>query len=126
MSRLVAVSNRVGPIRGATRAGGLAIALVDSLKASKGLWFGWSGKIAEATSGATTERGGGLHTLTTDLTPQEHEDYYNGFANRCLWPLFHYRIDLTAYDRRYFDGYRRVNARFAQTLCPHLLPDDLI
>lgn len=126
MSRLVAVSNRVGPIRGATKAGGLAVALVDALKASRGLWFGWSGKIAEAVSGATAESGGGLQTLTTDLTSQEHEDYYNGFANRCLWPLFHYRIDLTAYDRRYYDGYRRVNSRFAQTLHPHLRNDDVI
>lgn len=126
MARLVAVSNRVGPIKGAAKAGGLAVALIDALKASKGLWFGWSGKIAEATGGTHSEKGVGLSTLTTDLTPQEHEDYYNGFANRCLWPLFHFRIDLTAYDRRFYDGYRRVNTRFAQTLHPHLKPDDVL
>ena len=126
MSRLVVVSNRVGPIRGAAKAGGLAVALVDALKESRGLWFGWSGKVADTTHRPVTEKGGGLHTLTTDLTAQEHEDYYDGFANRCLWPLFHYRIDLTAYDRRYFDGYQRVNARFAKTLYPNLRDDDLL
>jgi trehalose 6-phosphate synthase len=124
--RLVAVSNRVGPIRGAAKAGGLAVALVQALSETKGLWFGWSGKIAESPGALLRERGGGLNVATTDLTPAEHEDYYSGFANRCLWPLFHYRIDLTAYDRRFYDGYLRVNARFAQALFPLLREDDLI
>src|SRR5581483_6733661 len=41
--RLVVVSNRVGPVRGAARAGGLAVALVEALRESGGLWCGWSG-----------------------------------------------------------------------------------
>ena len=40
MSRLVAVSNRVGPVRGAGRAGGLAVALLEALQNRGGLWFG--------------------------------------------------------------------------------------
>jgi trehalose 6-phosphate synthase len=124
--RLIAVSNRVGPVKGAAKAGGLAVALVEALSETKGLWFGWSGKIAESPGALVRERGGGLNVATTDLTPSEHEDYYSGFANRCLWPLFHYRIDLTAYDRKFYDGYLRVNARFAQALYPLLQPDDLI
>ena len=126
MARLVAVSNRVGPIRGATKAGGLAVALVEALREARGLWFGWSGKIADGTGALTRETGGGISTATTDLTQSEHEDYYAGFANRCLWPLFHYRIDLTAYDRRYYESYLRVNARFARTLFPLLRGDDRI
>jgi len=124
MGRLVVVSNRVGPIRGAARAGGLAIALVDALREGRGLWFGWSGDITASTGAVHHERTAGLEVATVDLTEAEHNDYYNGFANRCLWPLFHYRIDLTAYDRRYYDGYQRVNARFAQALLPLLRDDD--
>ncbi len=123
--RLVAVSNRVGPVRSASRAGGLAVALVDTLRETGGLWFGWSGKIAEE-GAVKTERANGITTATLDLSQDEFDEYYNGFANRCLWPLFHYRMDLTAYDRRFYDGYVRVNRRFADALAPLLQPDDLL
>src|SRR3546814_17658491 len=49
MSRLVAVSNRVGSLRGTTRAGGLAVALAEALQTRHGLWFGWSGEVTENT-----------------------------------------------------------------------------
>jgi trehalose 6-phosphate synthase len=73
-----------------------------------------------------TQTVGGVTRATLDLTQAEHDDYYNGYANRCLWPLFHYRLDLTAFDRRFFDGYQRVNRRFAQALSPLLRADDLV
>ncbi|WP_293392308.1 alpha,alpha-trehalose-phosphate synthase (UDP-forming) [Nevskia sp.] len=123
--RLVAVSNRVGPVRSASRAGGLAVALVDTLRETGGLWFGWSGKIADE-GAVRTERSSGITTATLDLSQDEFDEYYNGFANRCLWPLFHYRMDLTAYDRRFYDGYLRVNRRFADALVPLLKSDDLL
>lgn len=128
-ARLVVVSNRVGPVRGAARAGGLAVALVDALREAGGLWFGWSGRIAEQGQGAggvQQDHFRGITTATLDLTAAEHHDYYNGFANQCLWPLFHYRIDLTAYDRRFYEGYQRVNVRFAQALQPLLRDNDVL
>lgn len=127
MSRLVVVSNRVGPVKDAARAGGLAVALVEALKSRGGLWYGWSGKTDEHKSDTPhIEEVGALTLATVDLSPDEHAEYYNGFANRCLWPLFHYRIDLTAFDRRYYEGYRRVNAKFAAALYPLLREDDTI
>ncbi|HZR36266.1 MAG TPA: alpha,alpha-trehalose-phosphate synthase (UDP-forming) [Nevskia sp.] len=126
MSRIVAVSNRVGPIRGAARAGGLAVALIEALRQSKGLWFGWSGRTADAEGSARLDRAGPFEVATINLTRAEHEDYYNGFANQCLWPLFHYRIDLTTYDRQFYEGYQRVNVRFARALQPLLRDDDRI
>ena len=124
--RIVAVSNRVGPIRGAARAGGLAVALIEALRQSRGLWFGWSGKTAVSEGSTQVESAGSFEVATIDLTPSEHEDYYNGFANRCLWPLFHYRIDLTTYDRHFYEGYQRVNVRFARALQPLLREDDRV
>ncbi|MFT4046873.1 MAG: alpha,alpha-trehalose-phosphate synthase (UDP-forming) [Solimonas sp.] len=127
MSRLVVVSNRVGPLRGAARAGGLAVALADALQRRRGLWFGWSGEVSDsAEPRVRAQTIGGVTRATLDLTQVEHDDYYNGYANRCLWPLFHYRLDLTAFDRRFFDGYQRVNRRFVHALAPLLRDDDVI
>src|SRR3546814_6932421 len=53
-------------------------------------------------------------------------DLYNGYANRTLWPLFHYRIDLAEYDRTFEGGYNRVNEHFADTVCPLTEPEDII
>ncbi len=68
----------------------------------------------------------GVTTATIDLEPQDTDEYYNGYANRTLWPLFHYRIDLAEYERSFAGGYARVNSRFADTLRPLIEPDDLI
>ncbi|MEP0068537.1 alpha,alpha-trehalose-phosphate synthase (UDP-forming) [Pyruvatibacter sp.] len=127
MSRLVVVSNRVGPIGDAKRAGGLAIALVEALKTSGGIWFGWTGETTEEPdSRLKLESAGPLTLATVDLSKADHEDYYNGFANRSLWPLFHFRTGLVQYDRQNFAGYERVNASFAKSLLPLIQPDDLI
>jgi trehalose 6-phosphate synthase len=127
MSRLVAVSNRVGPVRGAALAGGLAVALVDALRHRRGLWFGWSGHSRDAPDTAVKlNETGTLVTATLDLSTAEYESYYNGFSNRCLWPLCHFRADLIHYDRAEYAAYLRANARFARALAPLLKTDDVI
>ncbi|MGI9335698.1 MAG: alpha,alpha-trehalose-phosphate synthase (UDP-forming), partial [Gammaproteobacteria bacterium] len=124
-SRLVVVSNRVGPVQDAARAGGLAVALVDALRDSGGLWFGWSGEKSQADyARPSVHHEGGFQIATLPLTEDDYNNYYYGFANRTLWPLFHYRIDLTAFDRDAYRGYLRVNARFARMLEPMLEKDD--
>ena len=126
-SRLVVVSNRVAAKEQGVRAGGLAVALLDALKESGGLWFGWSGQVSGDTRITTRhiERGG-IAATTLDLSNEDYEEYYNGFANRTLWPLFHYRIDLTRFDRDDYQGYIRVNQRFAHALKSLLKADDLL
>jgi trehalose 6-phosphate synthase len=126
MSRIVAVSNRVGPVRGAALAGGLAVALVDMLRNTEGMWFGWSGEIVADNPQTHLQKEKGLELATVDLTKAEHTGYYSGFTNRCLWPLFHFRPDLMQFDRATYEIYRGVNARFAETLLPMLRRDDLI
>jgi len=129
VSRLIVVSNRVSPpnAAGEETVGGLAMALASALREYSGLWFGWSGKTTPQFTGAldiqTVE---GVTTALVDLEEADLDEYYNGYANKTLWPLFHYRIDLTAYDRIYGEGYSRVNRRFAETLAPLVKPDDLI
>ena len=128
MSRLVVVSNRVAVTPDAkTRAGGLAVALQDALRKHGGVWFGWSGKVVpKTTAEPTITKDGAITYATVDLSRKNWAEYYNGFANRSLWPLFHYRLDLTAFSKQNYSGYLRVNTMFAEKLLPLLKPDDLI
>ncbi|MBX3703123.1 MAG: trehalose-6-phosphate synthase [Steroidobacteraceae bacterium] len=125
--RLVAVSNRVGPLRGVAAAGGLAVGIVDALRESGGLWFGWSGRtVAAGRARLHREHADGMTVATLDLPQQDFERYYNNFSNGCLWPLLHFRIDLTQYHHADSDAYRHVNRRFAATLVRLLRPTDLV
>lgn len=129
MSRLIVVSNRVSPPagRGVETVGGLAMALSAALREYSGLWFGWSGNTTETYTGELhTQTADGVTVATVDLEEADVQEYYNGYANKTLWPLFHYRVDLTAYDRSFGEGYDRVNRRFAQTLAPLVEEGDLI
>ncbi|MCH7957785.1 MAG: alpha,alpha-trehalose-phosphate synthase (UDP-forming) [Proteobacteria bacterium] len=128
MSRLVVVSNRVAVAPDAkTRAGGLAVALQDALRQHGGVWFGWSGKVVpQTTAEPTITKDGAITYATVDLSRKNSAEYYNGFANRSLWPLFHYRLDLTAFSKQNYSGYLRVNTMFAEKLLPLLEASDLI
>ncbi|MGV3511571.1 MAG: alpha,alpha-trehalose-phosphate synthase (UDP-forming) [Novosphingobium sp.] len=125
MSRLIVISNRVSAGGGAQ--GGLAVALSAALREHGGIWFGWSGnETSEFTGHINFERIDGVTTATIDLEEQDIEEYYNGYANRTLWPLFHYRIDLAEYERSFAGGYQRANERFADTVLPLIEPHDLV
>lgn len=127
MTRLIVISNRVSPPdgEGKSNQGGLAVALSSALRETNGIWFGWSGhEIDEFTGQINLSRTDGVTTATIDLEAQDVEEYYNGFANRTLWPLFHDRTDLAEYERGFAGGYARVNDRFAETLLPLIAPDD--
>ncbi|RXZ65899.1 alpha,alpha-trehalose-phosphate synthase (UDP-forming) [Pelagerythrobacter rhizovicinus] len=130
MSRLVVISNRVAvpKARGVAGAqGGLAGALNAALKKHGGIWFGWSGQECEEFTGdINMQRHQGVTTATVDLPHQDVEEYYNGYANATLWPLFHFRLDLTEYERETGRGYERVNERFADSVGPLIEPDDLV
>jgi trehalose 6-phosphate synthase len=128
MSRLVVVSNRVGPLSDEGKAGGLAVGLADALRTRGGIWFGWSGEeSAEGTFGPIDlTEDGRVSMATLDMTPADIEEFYGGFANQTLWPILHYRLDLADFDQRFEDAYKRVNERMAQRLLPMLEPDDLV
>jgi trehalose 6-phosphate synthase len=129
LAQLVIVSNRVAiPEKNAKpRAGGLEVAVNAALKHTSGIWFGWSGKVTTRTKIATREVVHDKVTyITLDLSKEDHQEYYNGFANRVLWPILHYRVDLAEFSRRDLSGYLRVNDHFARELHEVLGPDDLV
>ncbi|MEZ2221290.1 alpha,alpha-trehalose-phosphate synthase (UDP-forming) [Rhizobium sp. RCC_161_2] len=129
MSRLIVISNRVSvPDKKGTAAGGLAVALRAALEEHGGIWMGWSGNSSgdkEPEPLVMTDHGNITYALT-DLTQTDVEEYYHGFANRVLWPICHYRLDLAEYGRKEMDGYFRVNRFFAHRLAPLIEPDDVI
>jgi trehalose 6-phosphate synthase len=119
LGQLVIVSNRVAiPDKNAkARAGGLEVAVKAALKRKSGVWFGWSGEVATQTKIATQKVAHDAITyITLNLSKEDHQEYYNGFTNRVLWPILHYRIDLAEFLRRDLSGYLRVNDRFAREL----------
>ena len=127
MTRLIMVSNRVMDMSTAAQAGGVSVAIHDALVESDGFWFGWNGQIDDLAAEqppATTSAG--HTTVTVPLTAEEHNDYYLGYANSVLWPVFHNRLDLAKFESGFYSRYMDVNRRFAQTLAPLIASDDVI
>lgn len=124
--RLIVVSNRVA-LPNQTATGGLASAMRAALQERGGVWFGWSGKVARQSGEEVHKRKDGpVEYATIDLSRADHDDFYDGFANRTLWPMLHYRLDLVDYDRKHLAGYLRVNNLFAEQLMSLIRPNDLV
>jgi trehalose 6-phosphate synthase len=130
ISRLIIISNRVSTPKARgdeVSQGGLAVALSAALRQLGGIWLGWSGETITDFSGTIRQQSAdGVTTATIDLEPQDIEEYYNGYANRTLWPLFHYRLDLVEFDLQFGEGYERVNDRFAAAAASLVEQDDLV
>jgi trehalose 6-phosphate synthase len=130
LARLVVVSNRVAVPDGKSggRAGGLEVAVKAALRHRQGVWFGWSGKIARKGDPAETStiHDDNIDYVVTSLGAEDYREYYNGFANRVLWPVLHYRFDQAEFSRRDLSGYLRVNEHFANELDKIIRPDDVI
>jgi trehalose 6-phosphate synthase len=128
-ARIVIVSNRVAVPESprAPVAGGMAVAVKAVLKTRNGLWFGWSGKIDE--DPAKEPRIVEINKITyvlIDLSNADFQEYYNGLANRVLWPILHYRVDLQEYSHADATGYMRVNRLFADKLSEFIREDDIV
>ena len=127
MTRLVAVSNRVVIPTRAVAAGGLAVGVLAAMRARGGVWFGWSGEVAQGDTGevgVTVKQN--VEFATFALPRNDFELYYGGFCNGTLWPLCHYFVSALRYSQPQFDAYTRINRLFADRLLPLLREDDLV
>lgn len=89
--------------------GGLVSALHPVLASHGGTWIGWSGncksKLMPPIDGYTL--------CPVEIDESNFREYYNGFSNRILWPLYHHLpYDLQFYDQ-WWNGYETVNQIFA-------------
>ncbi|WP_405536193.1 trehalose-6-phosphate synthase [Streptomyces sp. NBC_00075] len=91
--------------------GGLVTALEPVLRGRRGAWVGWAGTTG-STPAAFRHEGVRLHPVPLDA--DEHRDYYEGFSNATLWPLFHDAVAAPEFDRTWWQSYHRVNRRFAE------------
>ncbi len=91
--------------------GGLVSALMPVMRANEGAWIGWPGQ----TEGADLEPfvEDGLQLVPVRLSDTEYEEFYEGFSNATLWPLYHDLVAKPEFHREWWDSYVRVNQRFA-------------
>jgi trehalose 6-phosphate synthase len=103
------------------------VGLLAAMQARRGMWFGWDGETAETASpDPSLVRKDGVTYASIDFDQTEYRDFYLGFCNGTLWPLFHYFVDGFRYNDEQYDAYQRMNQRYARTLLPLLEPDDLV
>ncbi|HEV7973490.1 trehalose-6-phosphate synthase [Amycolatopsis sp.] len=91
--------------------GGLVSALEPFLRSRKGAWVGWPG-VPDVDVDEFDDDGLVLHPVT--LTSDEVSDYYEGFSNASLWPLYHDVVARPVFDRGWWESYVKVNHRFAE------------
>ena len=91
--------------------GGLVTALEPILRSNQGAWVGWAG-VADAELDPIVEDG--LELYPVPLSAEEINEYYEGFSNATLWPLYHDVIVKPEYHREWWNAYVEVNRRFAE------------
>jgi len=127
MSKLIIVSNRLpitlvrkkGKLKIQSSSGGLVTALSSLENQEKSIWTGWPGI---ALSHLNPEADGIKKLLKSNsyhpvfLSKKDIEDYYQGFCNEMIWPLFHYFVQYALYDKKFWKAYKRVNERFCNEI----------
>ena len=117
---MVIVANRLpfdieqlpdGTTRARQAPGGLVTALAPILSRREGAWVGWPGS-PDVELDPTENDGISLFPVT--LSQQEVDDYYEGFSNDTLWPLYHDAVADSTFDRSWWEAYQAVNQRFAE------------
>ena len=138
MGRLLIASNRLpvtvreesGKFTLTPSAGGLATALRGPHEQSEGLWFGWPGDLSGANAAERKDveaRLRAMRTVPLAITAREISQYYDGFSNGALWPLFHYLVDKVRLDsERDWHVYQQINRRFAEAIAREHRTGDVI
>ncbi|MEX2278460.1 MAG: trehalose-6-phosphate synthase [Acidimicrobiia bacterium] len=115
--QLVVVANRL-PVqldestgRWETSPGGLVSALAPVLRQRQGTWIGWPGIPDQELRPFTVDD---IDQIPVMLTSSEITDYYEGFCNGTVWPLYHDAIRPVEMHRHWWRPYQEVNRRFAQ------------
>ena len=123
-AELVVVANRLPVDRDEdggwrTSPGGLVTALEPVMRTVDGAWVGWPGQ-----AGLSVDEFdfGGTHLVPVTLSAEEVQEYYEGFSNETIWPLYHDVIAVPRYRREWWNAYRKVNERFADAAADAAAP----
>ncbi|MDG2304886.1 MAG: bifunctional alpha,alpha-trehalose-phosphate synthase (UDP-forming)/trehalose-phosphatase [Candidatus Binatia bacterium] len=137
MSRLLIVANRLpiavsrvdGELHVERSPGGLATGLSGPHSKSDALWIGWPGDIQDVTDEERESLGKRLDELRAIpvwIPPNDLREFYEGFSNGALWPLFHHLLDQMPLHVQGWEAYERANGQFADEVCRHYNDGDLI
>jgi len=133
--RVIIVSNRL-PVKIAhqqgemvfqSSEGGLATGLGSIYKQNNNLWIGWPGALAnDKEQGEIATALDKLNLSPVFLTKEEIHDFYEGFSNETLWPLFHYFPTYATYNPQHWESYVQVNRKFADAIISKSTKDDIV
>ncbi len=136
--RLLIVSNRLpisivrkkNELRFQPSMGGLATGLAAFYKSYESLWIGWPGigleKLHKAEKRKMIDSLASERCYPVFLTQYDIENYYLGFCNKTIWPLFHYFTQFAVYGRSMWRAYKRVNEVFCDAIVDVVRPGDTI
>ncbi|MCU1526159.1 MAG: otsA [Microbacteriaceae bacterium] len=128
----VVVSNRLpvdrvidpdGSASWARSPGGLVTALEPVMRQNEGAWIGWGGQPDLEFEPFDSD---GIRVIPVVLSVDDIENYYEGFSNDTLWPLYHDVIAPPSYHREWWDNYVEVNQRFADAAAAASAPDAVV
>lgn len=126
--RVVIVANRLPIAYDAksgewnTSPGGLVSALTPILQQTKGSWVGWSGVAGRRFKPFLHS---GINQVPVTLSQEEYEEFYVGFCNGTLWPLYHDALRTPQFHRHWWRPYEKVNRRFADIAAETLTKNDV-
>ena len=138
MSRLIIVSNRLpvsvvrqaGNLSFQPSVGGVATGIASLESPKQRLWYGWPGIAADKLSSVHKEQiikeTKKHHCHPVFLSNSDVRDFYFGFSNRTIWPLFHYFTQRTVFDETYWHAYKKVNEHFCRDIVEDLRSDDKV
>src|SRR5205809_7694106 len=137
MSRLILVSNRLpfalepageGQWSVKPSPGGLVSALGPVLRGRGGTWIGWPGVAGEIPDAPCAEatRDAGYAVVSVALSEAERDEFYYGYSNEVIWPLFHDLQSFCHFEPAFWETYKAVNERYAEAIARHCQPGDFI
>lgn len=111
--------------------GGLVTALHPLLKRLGGIWLGWPGAPGLEPEGmerllADFSRSQGYRIAAVPLAEDEYRQFYEGFCNQIIWPLFHDLQSLCNFQPEFWQSALKVEQKFAQVVESRAHADDLI
>jgi trehalose 6-phosphate synthase len=126
-AHLVVVANRLplrrverdGEMRWDLSPGGLVSALTPVLAGGRGMWVGWPG---ESSGKPVPSHHDGIDLRGVPLSEPEFEQFYLGFSNATLWPLYHDAVRTPTFQREWWYEYVSVNDRYARTVAEAAAP----
>jgi trehalose 6-phosphate synthase len=103
--------------------GGLVSALEPVMRANSGAWIGWPGDTGSEVEPFEDE---GLTLVPVTMSEQEHNEFYEGFSNATLWPLYHDLVAKPSFHREWWESYVTVNQRFADAAAKFAAKDAIV